>query len=144
MTEYRSKKDLWISIVLLLSSLMTLFVMVVIFWTEGSLLFKILMFALLGLVLAICLGGYTFTIYGLTDEALHIRMGLFRWAIPLTSIEEARLSDKLIPGLGISLALSIKKVGIMRKDGRWPVYISPAHREAFIEDISRRIQNLNG
>lgn len=84
----------------------------------------------------------TRTVYQIDDEALSIRSGPIRIHIPFSTIARIHSTNNLFPGIGISMALSTRKVIIDRVDPYWTVFISPEDRDRFLEDLSTRMAQV--
>ncbi len=78
--------------------------------------------------------------YVIDDGALHIRMGLVRWRIPLAQIDAAAPSRALWRGPALSLRRL--RIDYRTAAGAARVFISPRDRQAFLDDLVARAPDL--
>lgn len=78
--------------------------------------------------------------YVIDADALHIRMGVVRWRIPLAQIQSVAPSR----ALWRAPALSLRRLRIdyLAPGGVAQVYISPRDRQGFLEDLAARAPSL--
>ena len=87
------------------------------------------------------------TSYEITPDALVIRSGPVRWAVPLDRLAEVVPKDNFFGGPEWGFALS--RVGLhvryRMNDGRltWPIRISPRDRAAFLLELTEAVPQLH-
>lgn len=74
--------------------------------------------------------------YLLGAKTLEITCGLWKESIPLRQIHQVKLSCSLLS----APALSIRRISLLLKNGEQR-QISPVDREAFMQDLSRRLND---
>ena len=92
-------------------------------------------------VATVFLGGISLTIlwalfathYWFQDSALHLRMAMLRWKIPLESIVSVRPANAWNAGTAVSLSLA----GLEVVHARGSVLISPLEREVFLQELEK-------
>lgn len=131
-TEYRSKIDLWLLIVLVATAVACAVAGINIMMTRSPAFWWLaLLIAVPGTGLPIWLLGATK--YTLDDHRLHIRSGPFRWDIRIQDIRSIVRTSSPVS----SPALSLDRLRI-ELDGGDAVMISPRNAEDFLHDIERR------
>src|SRR6266478_2251460 len=131
---YPPKKDLWILVLLMLVSLLlfsgaVLFVGVA-FWKHvPALSVAGIIFGSVGILLVWLLVG---PFYEITETHLILRLGPFRWRLPLDTIAEVHSTCRLGYDFGWGLAFSLDRVRIKCRDRLLPFWISPEDKAGFI------------
>lgn len=131
---HRSKRDTWLVVVLAIAGLFSLSAAVAAIPAEPGPGIAIL--ALLVAMDAFIVWTLVGTFYVLTDTALLVRSGPFRWKIPLNDIQQVRPTRNPLS----SPALSLDRLGIHRTRGY--LMISPEDKRAFLEDLVTRTPGL--
>ena len=72
------------------------------------------------------------TRYSLTDDALKVRAGPFRWTVPLAEISSVRPSRSILS----APALSLDRIQI--DYGARRILISPRERQRFVDELRQR------
>ncbi len=130
------KIDLWVSLVLWLSS--ALFVGIGFFIPLNEMwVYFIFVLPILLMMIWILVGSY----YELREELIYIRIGPFFWRIKYENIK----SLKLVKNWLSSMALSVHRIEIREHNKsyvRGTTMISPVNREEFLEEFKRRCFNL--
>ena len=131
---HRSKRDTWLMVVLAAAGLLSLTVTVVTFLTEpgGGRALLVLFFAVYGFILWTVVG----TFYVVTETALLVRSGPFRWQIPLSKIRQVLPTRNPLS----SPALSLDRLEI--RHGFGSLMISPEDKRAFLRDLVERTPGL--
>ena len=141
-TKYRSKIDLWVGILLGAAVIAMLFSALEIIDSGESWWSILLPLALALGVTIFTLSLLTNTYYTISNESIFIRMGPFRWTIPLEEIDLIEPSRKAWS----SAALSLDRLYIeySRKDegSKSEIYISPVDKDRFMRDAADRDPNL--
>lgn len=127
---YRSKIDIWLFIVLLLTVAASLYACVELLRTDRNIL-SLAVISVLGLALPVWL--IAGTRYVLDSEKLVVHAGPFRWRVPLKDITSITPTHNPLA----SPALSLDRLRIEYGQGKW-VMISPRDREQLIADITAR------
>jgi hypothetical protein len=97
-----------------------------------------------GLLLWILVG----TSYEITETSLVIRLGPFRWTIPLDAIEDVVPQRHWYGGPLIewNFGLSVQGVRVRYRKANgglsWPIRISPQDRAAFLLELTERLPGL--
>lgn len=71
--------------------------------------------------------------YGIVEDAVVVRCGIFRWRLALRDIREVELSDSWMSGP----ALSLRRIRIEMNNG-YEILISPVDREGFLAEVRAR------
>ena len=82
------------------------------------------------------------TRYSLTDDALKVRAGPFRWTVPLAEISSVRPSRSILS----APALSLQRVKVSYRRGRGQGFqlVSPRERERFMQTLRQRVDGAAG
>jgi len=136
---FTSKRDAWLVSVLWGSAVLPLVAGLLIVWSDakaGSYLITI------SIVTFVLLLAATFPLYyELRERALVIRSGLFRWRIPLASIDEVRPTRSIMSAPALSLDRLI--IRFRNESGRSRfAMISPRDREGFVREIEERTPGM--
>jgi len=81
------------------------------------------------------------TRYEIGPDALRVRCGPLRFAVPFAEIEEVRPKRGFSPELGWSLSFSLERL-LVRRRGGLPLAISPEPREPFLSALAARCPHL--
>ncbi|MGE5192268.1 MAG: PH domain-containing protein [Deltaproteobacteria bacterium] len=136
---YPPRKDQWLFVLLMLVSLIlfggALLSVGASFWKhEPGLWVPGIVFAAVGsLVLWILLGSR----YEITATHLRLRLGPFRWALPLESIVEVYSTSRFGNDFGWGLALSLDRIRIKCRGRLMPFWISPEDKSGFVAELVR-------
>lgn len=121
--RFRSKIDLWLGLILGVVPLLLLRPLWQLLQGPGQWPVALLL-ALLGIGLPLSVLAATW--YTVTDTALIVRCGLFRWSVPLADITALEPTQDVLS----SPALSLDRLRVDYGPGR-SLMISPRQREAF-------------
>lgn len=135
---YPSQRDLWLVIVLWLSTATMLFGAWVVWQAPGTVLFRVGLTAVFALFAGFIVWILYGTRYELRGEALVIRSGPFRWSRSVHAIREVRPTRNPLS----SPALSLDRLAIRFRDQKLPVMISPLRRQEFLADLLTRAPHL--
>jgi hypothetical protein len=137
-TKYRSKIDVWIG-VLLTAAVIALSWSLLEIATSGISWWSILLQTalLLALVLFI-LSLLLITNYTISDQSIFVRLGPFRWTIPLKEIKLIEPSRKAWS----SAAMSLDRLYIDYDGSKSGIYISPIDKSRFMRDVADRASYL--
>ena len=132
---YTSERDAWIVALLWASVLGTIYANVMIAVDTRSVLGTVA-FAIFCTVpvLVLCIWILFGARYILTHKELLVRCGPYRHRIPLQAIRRVEPRRNPIS----SPALSLDRLHIVYEGSKMGIYISPAHRKAFLRDLSAR------
>ena len=143
--RYPVKKDLWISVVLLLVSVASfsaaLASVAASAWKpEPGLWPAAFVFGSIGgLVLWMLLGSSC----EITETHLYLSLGPLSWRLSLETIAEAHATSRLFDkDLGWGLALSHDRLRIKCRDRWMPFWISPESKPEFIAELQRAVPGL--
>jgi len=129
---FRSKVDTWLGIVIVGTISVTIAVSLTVSWLdEGS--GAILMVPLILLGAALPAWVLAATDYTLTDTALRVRSGPFRWRVPLDQVRSIRPTRNPLS----SPALSLDRLRLEYGGRKW-LMISPKDQEAFLRELESR------
>jgi len=132
-TEYPSRIDSWLAILLVGASLIV--VAVGIFTLTNSFGAGIITI-ITGLIVGGLIAALSIPcVYTLTDESLKIKSGMLEDEVPLWKIRRAEKSSSMWS----APALSLRRVKITLDDGSR--FISPKDRDGFITDLEARLAN---
>lgn len=120
--HFEAKRDLWLSIVIWLATVVTLAAAVNGYRTD-RVLFASLMVAAAGVVLWILYGTY----YTVSQDRLVVRSGPFRWNVALESIVSIEPTRNPIS----APATSLDRLEIVYDGGRKVLLVSPARKDEF-------------
>ena len=135
MAVYRSKIDRWLVVlVVTLGAVPTIALMGAAIY-EPRLLEARWVFLILAATVGYVLWTFLSTHYELDDRELVVRSGLFRWRVPLDSIESVRPSRNPLS----SPALSLDRLEVRYGAGKW-LLISPRERDRFLADLAARVK----
>jgi uncharacterized membrane protein len=132
-TEYLSRIDSWLAIVLIGAPLLVVAAGV---FTLTSSLGAGIVTIITGLIVGGMIAALSLPcVYTLTDESLTIKSGMLEDEVPLRTIRRAEKSSNLWS----APALSLRRVKITLDDGSR--FISPKDRDGFITDLEARLAN---
>ena len=132
-TEYLSRIDSWLAIVLIGAPLLVVAAGV---FTLTSSLGAGIVTMITGLIVGGMIAALSLPcVYTLTDESLKIKSGMLEDEVPLRTIRRAEKSSNLWS----APALSLRRVKITLDDGSR--FISPKDRDGFITDLEARLAN---
>jgi hypothetical protein len=135
---YRSKRDRWLMALLGVVGAGIAAGAIATLLAPGSLLSR-LVTALLQIALIAFVAWLVFgTSYALTDRALRVRSGPFRWTIPLAAITGVTPTRNPLS----SPALSLDRVRISYRGSGFGLMISPEPRAEFLRDLAARVPGL--
>lgn len=133
---FRSKRDLWLTVLLWAAAGGCIAGGVSQFASEASIVVRIL-------VLAMLLGGATLVLwilygthYTFAEDELHIRSGPFKFCVPLAEVTSAEPSRNPLSSPACSLDRLLIRYGHRR------ILVSPKRRLEFLETLSRHGSNL--
>jgi len=141
---YRPKRDLWIAVIINLACLLELGMGVflagaAILSHQPALWMPAMLTASVGLILAwVWFRSY----YEVTQADLVIRFGPLRFTLPLEELINVHSVCRLKADVGWGLAWSLDRVRIRCQGRMFPVWISPADKLAFIQDLLRARPDL--
>jgi hypothetical protein len=136
---YPAKRDVWISMLLMLISLVQLGVACLLvgayFWKQVPHLWVpgVILANVGALLLWILLG----TRYEIGEHDLILRLGPLRWKLGLDTIVEIYSTNRLRNDFGWGLALSLDRVRIKCRNRWLPFWISPESKTDFIAELRR-------
>jgi Bacterial PH domain len=136
---YPAKRDVWISVLLMLVSLVqlsgALLLVGTFFWKHVPHLWVpgVILANVGGLLLWILLG----TRYEIGEKYLVLRLGPLRWRLPLEAITEVYSTSRFHNDFGWGLALSMDRVRITFRNRWLPFWISPENKTDFIAELKR-------
>jgi hypothetical protein len=134
---YPAKRDWWISMLLMLISLVQFSIagllVVTYFWKQEPHLWVpgVILANVGGLLVWILLG----TRYEIDEMDLLLRLGPLRWRLAIDSIVEIYSTSRLQNDFGWGLALSLDRVRIKCRDRWLPFWISPENKADFIAEL---------
>jgi uncharacterized membrane protein YdbT with pleckstrin-like domain len=132
-TEYPSRIDSWLAIVLIGAPLIVVATGV---FTLTSSLGAGIVTIITGLIVGGMIAALSLPcVYTLTDESLKIKSGMLEDEVPLRRIRRAEESSSLWS----APSLSLRRVKITLDDGSR--FISPKDRDGFITDLEARLAN---
>jgi len=134
---YPAKRDWWISLLLMLISLVQLssagLLMGIYFWKQVPHLWVAGLIP--GNIAAVLLWILLGTRYEIGERNLVIRLGPLRWRLATDSIVEVYSTVRLHADFGWGLALSLDRVRIKCRDRWLPFWISPENKTDFIAEL---------
>jgi hypothetical protein len=137
-TKYRSKIDAWIG-VLLTAAVIALSWSLLEIATSGISWWSILLQTALVLALVLfILSLLLITNYTISDQSIFVRLGPFRWTIPLKEIKLIEPSRKAWS----SAAMSLDRLYIDYDGSKSGIYISPIDKSRFMRDVADRASYL--
>ena len=137
-TKYRSKIDVWIG-VLLTAAVIALSWSLLEIATSGISWWSILLQTALVLALVLfILSLLLITNYTISDQSIFVRLGPFRWTIPLKEIKLIEPSRKAWS----SAAMSLDRLYIDYDGSKSGIYISPIDKSRFMRDVADRASYL--
>jgi hypothetical protein len=134
---YPAKRDLWILVLLLLVSTFLLgggmLLVGAFFWKRVPFLWApgVILASVGSLVLWIALGSR----YEIDERDVRLRLGPFRWTLPLDSIVDIYSTSRFQHDYGWGLALSLDRLRIKCRDRWLPFWIAPEDKAAFIAEL---------
>ncbi len=135
---YESKRDAWIIVLIWIGVLMCLFGVAAQLASSATLVLKVVT----AIIALLAVGFMLWTLYGirytLTDAALMIRCGPFRYRVPLDRIESVRPTRNPLS----SPAASLDRLRIEWNKGRRRIMVSPLQKKEFMRDLERRCAQL--
>lgn len=135
---FRSKRDLWIVVLVWAGMLGAIFGAVMQFGSGAPLLQRVLVLGLSVLVVGFVLSLLYSITYTLGDKELLIRCGPFRQRVPLAEIDRVRPSRNPLS----SPAASLDRLLIRWNDERKRILISPEERSDFMQELANRCAHL--
>ena len=137
---YAQKKDLWVSVLLLLICVAlfsgALLALGVSLWkqTPGLWVLSVIFAPMGALVLSILFGSF----YEITPTHLVLHFGTLRWKLPVESIVEVYSTSKFWGNdFGWGFALSNDRIRIKCCDRWMPFWISPEDKADFVAELAR-------
>jgi hypothetical protein len=135
---YESKRDGWI-VVLLWAAVLAMLIGTGNLWgARVPFIFRLLMSLILTLAAAFVLWVLYGTRYTLTDRALIVQAGPFRWVIDLEAISEITPTRNPLS----SPACSLDRLHIRYRPNPSGLMISPLDKEGFLRDLVERTPGL--
>lgn len=135
---FRSKRDLWIVVLIWAGMLMVVFAAVAQFRGDAPLVQRALILGVSIIVVAFVLSMLYSIRYVLDDERLRVNCGPIRYSIPLSAIDHVKPSRNPLS----SPAASLDRLLIKWDGGRKRILISPENKMAFMEDLKKRCAHL--
>ncbi|MBI4559030.1 MAG: PH domain-containing protein [Candidatus Hydrogenedentes bacterium] len=135
---YPSKRDIGIAAIVWAAATMILLAAGSLWAAPVSLAFRLGMSALSAVSTALLLWVLYGTRYTLTDQAIVIRAGPFRWTVPQESITEIYPTHNPLS----SPACSLDRLYIRYRKSRFGVMVSPKDKAAFLADVVARSPGL--
>lgn len=135
---YETKKDGWIVVLLWATSIFMLIAAGSLWEGRAPFSFRLLMCVLLLLMAAFVLWVLYGTRYTLTDSALIVRSGPFRWAIDLAAIDEVFPTRNPLS----SPACSLDRLHIRFRPNPSGMMISPRDKAGFLRELAVRSPGL--
>lgn len=135
---FRSKRDLWIFVLVWAGMLIAIFGAVMQFRSGAPLLQRILVLGLSVFVVGFVLSLLHNISYTLSDKDLLIRCGPFRQIVPLAAIDLVKPSRNPLS----SPAASLDRLLIKWNEKRKRILISPQNKSEFMNEIDRRCNHL--
>jgi hypothetical protein len=137
--HFPSKRDLWLEIVLWIAAVALAYASIDIARSPTPAAFKAL-FLVICVPSAILLPWILYgTSYALTQEALLIRCGPFRYRAPVRAIQEVVPSRNPLS----SPACSLDRLHIKFEGSRFGILISPVEKRSFLQELVRVNPNLS-
>lgn len=135
---YESKRDAWIVVLIWIGVLMCLFGVAAQLASPATPVLKVVT----AIIAFFAVGFMLWALYGirytLTDAALMIRCGPFRYRVPLDRIDSVRPTRNPLS----SPAASLDRLRIEWNKGRKRIMVSPLKKKEFMRDLERRCAQL--
>ena len=137
--SYQSKIDFWIFLIL---TSITLFFLYTLYNSINTATFyELLIISIIYLIIFYIIWLPIFnTVYYLKDTSIEVKSMFFKWSIPLKDIKTINSCTNFIS----APALSIKRIEIIyfSKGMTEVIMISPKDREAFLEELNKKISSM--
>ena len=138
MTRYQSKRDRWAVALILFGALAPASASMMVFFSLHDVLGKVLAIVACLAISGIALSFLLWTYYDLGGDTLVVRHGPLRWKIPLGAIRQVSPARNFLS----SAALSADRLRLRYGEGLSVIYISPADRAGFVQQLADMIPEL--
>jgi hypothetical protein len=138
--RYRSKVDPWILIALLVA--VSILVLFAIFHDQNPI--QAMLFCVIPTIWLLALSFIWPMEYILGNDMLRVRIGLVRWSIPLSSIQEVQAWSGWKTTLAVKACFSMDqlRISVRRNDRNFFITVSPDDKGAFLDDLRTRDPEL--
>ena len=134
-TRYKSKKDAWLIVVIIVAFLISLASLVLIVITPGALQQGGWISALVVVVVWVFILSIIWPLYyEITPSKLVVRSGILHWNIPLISIQSVYPSQNLLASP--TLSLDRLRIEYTLQDKTRFMLISPKDKQSFLRDLA--------